>query len=320
MYSHGSSARVGVGRSGPGGRNYRPPKPKKNINGLVPPPLKACDCSIQLDIPEYAEVAAIGEEEQCRRLHLCFEGQSLNERKQSLSNTEKALRSEFGVHLVVPGRNQKGPLAVVGKSIQQALPAVDYLMDRLILESSNNSGTGSTDESSSLPFLKGRITRNVKDPNDVAISGRFFLRQNDSSNENRAQESIRLQPYWLFESDSWNVMVCPLSLPNTANATSPAPASSGEARPLEEVQQGHQNAITEALQISFDNLRFRIGNASLSELDIFLHPPPTSRLKSAVPQQKVFATGDPSGACIQALYQEIRQTRVVFPKATTAQI
>uniref|UniRef100_A0A7S0TBN1 Uncharacterized protein n=1 Tax=Pseudo-nitzschia delicatissima TaxID=44447 RepID=A0A7S0TBN1_9STRA len=284
MYSHGSSARVGIGKRGHGGRNYRPPKPKKNNEELVPPPLKACDCMIQLDIAEYAE---LGQEieQQRRRLHLCFEGNTLGKRKTSLKNTEKTLRSLFGVHLVVPGRNQKGPLALAGKSIQETLPAVDYLMQRLVLEENTNSDNDSTNSDSR--FLLGRIMRNVKDPNDFVLSGRFLQQRNHLSSDET--EMIHLQPYWLFESDSWNAMVCPLSLPRNQ--------TSGESN-----SQDEQQAIAEALQIGFDNLRFRLGNAALSKLRIFLHPCTTSL------PPKAFATGDPSTA--NSLYREIRQTKV----------
>lgn len=306
MYSYGSSARIGVGKRGHGGRNYRPPKPKNNDPSvLVPPPLKACNCMIQLDITEYAELAP-EIQQQRRRLHLCFEGRTINERRKSLADTEKALRLGFGVHLVVPGRNQKGPLAVVGKTIREALPAVDYFMQQLVL--GNN-----TSNASPTNFLTGRIMRNVKDPNAVVLVGRFRQqpRQNESlSEENHNEDIFRLQPYWLFESNSWNAMVCPLSLPPNPIGDTPTPDNNDEGNSQTPVEQ-EQKAISEALQIGFDNLRFRIGNAALSALDIFLHPPPGTMNMPP----KAFATGDPSNNSIHELYRELGQTRVALPKA-----
>jgi len=257
---------------------------------------------VQLDIPEYAELApvvVVEEQQQRRRLHLCFQGRNSQERKKSLSTTEKALRSGFGVHLVVPGRNQKGPLAVVGKSIQETLPAVDYLLHQLVLE--NNA-------------LTGRIMRNVKDSNDVVLSARFHLQRMQSSiasNDNADEDFFTLQPYWLFESDSWNAMVCPLSLPQSRTGNTSSTNNNDENKNLQHPDE--QKAIAEALQIGFDNLRFRIGNAALSTLNIFLHPPPGTTTM----QPKAYATGDPSNNSIHALYREIGQTRVSLPKATS---
>lgn len=365
MYRHGSSARVGVGKRGHGGRDYRPPKQKNDPSKLVPPQLKECSCMVQLDVLEYSEVAVAavvgrtstptGEEEQQqpqgRRLHLCFEGSSLDQRKKSLKNVEQVLRSGFGVHLVVPGRSQAGPVAVVGKSCKDTLPAVEYLMHRLVLTGNNdnnnnnfsmNSSNNRDDESQTPPtdftevsssspsFLKGRIMRNVKDPNDVVLSGRFLQQQpqpnhhhhrlvsqqqessfcpctNENTNndgDDSDDDGIHLEPFWLFESESWSIMVCPLTLPSLPK----------------QQQQQIQTAIVEALQVGFDNLQFRLGNTALSELDIFLHQPPSSASPPnsntnanviVTPPPKAFASGDPASACIQTLYREILQTRVV---------
>ena len=322
MYSHGSSARVGVGKRGHGGRNYRPPKEKKDPSKLVPPPLKECNCMIQLDVPEYAELAPVVEradrtrttqrEEQQqeeqeqqspqrRRLHRCFAGRTLKERQASLRSTEQGLRSGFGVHLVVPGRNQTGPLAVVGKSYRETLPAVEYLMHRLVLAS---------EEETEAPFLRGRIQRNVKDPNDVLLSGRFL--QHQQQTQQHAEENTTsyyyLQPYWLFESDSWNTLVCPLTIQALPSANTA------------EAAQVQQTSIAEALQISLDNLRFELGNSALSELDVFWHPAPNPKNAAAVAAapQKAFCAGDPSSQGIAALYRAIRTTKVVLPPEAAA--
>lgn len=319
MYSHGSSARVGVGKRGHGGRNYRPPKEKKDPSKLVPPPLKECNCMIQLDVSEYAELAPVVErttqreeqqqEEQQqspqrRRLHRCFAGRTLKERQASLRSTEQGLRSGFGVHLVVPGRNQTGPLAVVGKSYRETLPAVEYLMHRLVLNSS--------EEETEAPFLRGRIQRNVKDPNDVLLSGRFFQHQQQTQQQQHPEENTTsyyyLQPYWLFESDSWNTLVCPLTIQELPSA------NTAEAAHVQ------QKSIAEALQISLDNLSFELGNSALSELDIFWHPAPNPKNVTAVAAapQKAFCAGDPSSEGIVALYRAIRATKVILPSEAAA--
>lgn len=316
---------------------------------------------VQLDVLEYSQIAGggggvvegatpsipTGEEEQHqqpqgRRLHLCFEGSNLNQRKKSLKNVEQVLRSGFGVHFIVPGRNQAGPVAVVGKSYNETLPAMEYLMHRLIVTAGNNNdGVSSnhnnrddddetqvppadvTEASVSSPsFLEGRIMRNVKDPNDVVLSGRFLQQpqtmlnhhhrlvsqQEESSfcpsnienndGDDSDDDVIHLQSYWLFESESWSIMVCPLTIPSLPE------------QQQQKQQTQSQTAIAEALQVGFDNLRFQLGNAALSQLEIFLHTPPNDTIVAPSPP-KAFASGDPASTCIQALYREILQTRVV---------
>jgi len=276
---------------------------------------------VQLEIPEYAQPAAVvegssvgGEQEQQqqpqRRLHLCFHGSSLSQRQKSLRTIEQSLRSKFGVHLVVPGRKQVGPLAVVGKSYKETLPAVDFLMRRLVLDRNiNREDENNASSSSPLLCLNGSVTRNVKNPNETVFSGRFWQppQHTSQSNGETGDDGTYLQPYWLFESDNWNVMACPLTM---APTTSPA-LETTKAPPVQQQQvQQQQTAVAEALQIGFDNLRFRLGNAALSELEVFLHPPPLSPSK-ALP--KAFAIGDPTAAGIRALYEEISQTRVNLP-------
>ena len=388
MYSHGSSVRIGVGKRGHGGRNYRPPSDNNKKRGddpnkLIPPPLKECNCLIQLDVPEYAEIASssvsvsasssnsnhnnqssgTGGVPPSRRLHLCFEGSTLDKRRKSVREIEKKLRSEFGVHLIIPGRNQRGPLAVVGVSHRETIPATAYLMKRLIFDdpptnsssssSSSNAATtastsaaaaGTNNTSSSIVFfLTGRIQRNVKDPNDVVLSGRFFQHQRLSQQQqmDAAATQFLLSPYWLFESASWNVMVCPLTSPtlqqhqqrkssitplstvsgdeksrSSSMTQSSSPSSSSSMTKQEETS----TMILEALQTCVDNLRFRLGNLALSELDIFLHPSPPS-LRSP---ESAFATGNSTtqapnnhqlqhSAPILAIFEEIRQVRVTLP-------
>jgi hypothetical protein len=384
MYSHGSSVRIGVGKRGHGGRNYRPPPDNNNKkrgddpNKLIPPPLKECNCMIQLDVPEYAEIASSSVSVSAsasssdhnnqssvtggvppRRLHLCFEGSTLDERRKSVREIEKELRSEFGVHLVIPGRNQRGPLAVVGVSHRETIPATAYLMKRLIFDdpstsSSSNAATtattsaaaGTNNTSSSIVFfLTGRIQNNVKDPNGVVLLGRFFQHQRLSQQQQMdVATQFLLSPYWLFESASWNVMVCPLTSPTiqqplqqhqqqhqqSGSSMTPLSTVSGDGNSSSMTQSSSSSSMTKqeetstmilaALQTCVDNLRFRLGNLTLSELDIFLHPtPPSLRYP-----ESAFATGNSTTrapnnhqsqhpAPILALFEEIRQVRVTLP-------
>ena len=85
-------------------------------------------------------------------------------------------------------------------------------------------------------------------------------------------------------------------------------------------QEESSTMILEALQTCVDNLRFRLSNLALSELDIFLHPSPPS-LRSP---ESAFATGNSTtqapnnhqlqhSAPILAIFEEIRQVRVTLP-------
>lgn len=225
---------------------------------------------------------------------------------------------------------QGGPLAVIRRSYRDAIPATAYLMKLLILnnnsDSSYNDGDGDTSPSL---FLTGRILRNVNDPKDLVLSGRFVqqnsrvpLRRLPTTDDDK--DAVHLQPYWFFESDSWNIMVCPLTLPpspreqnDELNAYSSEDDASKKTPALSHLKD-QQAAVADALRLSIDNLRFRLGNAALSKLDIFLNQPfiPPSKKENdsedgmALPA--AFAAGNPSGG-IAALYREIRQTRVFLP-------
>jgi len=320
MFSYGSSARVGVGRRGPGGREYKPPKDrKKDPSKLVPPPLKHCDCMIQLDLPEYAALPREDEREGtngqttvARRLHLCFEGATIRERTSSLRTVEQALRSGFGVHLVVPGRKQTGPVAVAGKSYRETIPAVDYLLQKLVLPNTQNAN----DERQSVGphSVSGRILRNVKDPSNVALEGRFFQQTKQIQSATPVTETndfeFHLEPYWMFENESWNILACPLEPPTMHSDTH------WEESSMSSSTTAVNDAIARALRLGLDNFRFRLGNAALSELDIILAPPHALNVSSP----KAFAAGNPTAQTIQALYQEIQRTRVVLSEFDTKSV
>jgi hypothetical protein len=263
MYSHGSSARVGVGKSGHGGRNYRPPRPRRDPNA-TPPPLKECACLLQIDLQEYAAKSP--------RVHLAFGG------REALQRLESQLRSHCLVHLVVPGRKQAGPIAIVGKTYQEALPAAAWLLSRLQLE---EEGTTT---------LEGRMQRNVKNPQDVAIAGRWhYLRTTQDSLSDDSSSRHNIQPYWLFQSESLSVMVCPLSLAmddfyEDEDGTSESvniEATTDNIR-NEDKNDDTPYPLMVTLKTCVDNVIFRLGN--LNGLDVFVQDYPPMALCAGIPQ------------------------------------
>jgi hypothetical protein len=265
MYSHGSSARVGVGKSGHGGRNYRPPRPRRDPN-TAPPPLKECYCLLQFQIQEYATPAAV------RRNHDCFGG------REALQDLEGQLRSQCLCHLVVPGRKQSGPVAIVGRTIQEALSAAAWLMRRLIL-----------------PVLEqhvpGQIQRNVKDTRDAAIVGRWCVIIRP---ETEGTEEF-VGPSWLFQSPQWNVMVCPIRIddPTTSESShnemkEDIPSDSAN-MPINESDGSMEDDESSSLPLlstmkaCVDNVLFRLGN--LQNLHMFVHEYPPMALALGKPEQ-----------------------------------
>mmetsp|Transcript_19608 Transcript_19608/g.29095 ORF Transcript_19608/g.29095 Transcript_19608/m.29095 type:complete len:245 (-) Transcript_19608:51-785(-) len=204
MYSYGSSARAG-GKRGHGGREYRPPKSRKDATA-TPPLLKECSCLLQFDLPEYATTST-------RRRHTAIGGR---ERLQSL---ETELRSRHQVHLVVPGRNQKGPVAIVGASYRQAFPAAACFLKSLTPPS----------DTSTIP---GRIKQHVQDPNDIIIEGHW--------NVPLATKHL----HWVFRSARWSILV--FFLPSSTNDLSNDSAS-------------RERKMLEMLNTCMDNVTFSTG-------------------------------------------------------------
>lgn len=177
MYRHHSSARVGVGKRGHGGREYRPPRPRKDPNS-IPPALKECSCLLQIDIPEYLQSQPSG------RVHVSFGG------REKVQECERFLRANCCVHLVIPGRKQGGPVAIAGRSHEETLPAATYLLSKL--------------QSMTTEALEGRIQLNVKNVQAPTISGIWRCRQLESSDDG----SDPPRPICIFESEKWNVLTC----------------------------------------------------------------------------------------------------------------
>jgi hypothetical protein len=309
MYSYGSSTRVGVGKRGHGGRNYRPPPDRKNNGDLVPPPLKACSCLLQLDIPEYMKECDVQGTEsdnehatstvnslERRRTHMCFPGETIEERRKSMQHLSKRIRSKFGVHLQIPGRAQRGPVAIVGKSYRDAIPATAWFLQKLVLPLDG-------DDVNSVVHVTGRIQRNIKDPNDVVLEGKWRPTSLQGLQE---VENTHLQPFWLFQSDVWSVMACDLLTATKSGPSSPCVADASEPKD-----------ILGSLQICLDNFQFQIGSHGLHGLDIFLHnlfdndtkAKGNDGSKTKHPAWSMaFAAGHPEK--VNPLFQEIRQIAI----------
>jgi hypothetical protein len=308
MYSHGSSARIGVGKRGHGGRNYRPPPDRHNKGSgdLVPPPLKACDCLIQLDLPEYLQEAGIVASDiigaadttassNRRRMHWCFPGDTLEERRQSVLRSEKQIRTKFGVHILIPGRLQRGPVTIAGTSYQDTIPATAWFLEKFVV-STRDTRTGSAiGEPGS---FTGRIQRNVKDPNDVVLEGewRRALPQEPSYEGKNGP----VQLFQLFQSDTWTVMAC--------NLMACSKYSSGD------IKQSESMDFLEHLQTCVDNLKFRLGSSGLQEIDLFLRRLPAYENQSQHQRKQgeewsmAFAAGHPSK--MHVLVQEVAQVMI----------
>ena len=126
MFSYGSRAGV-TGRCGHGG-NQPPRRPNRrrteNTNEKTPPPVKQCDCIIQLRVEEYCEPTENDEPRQ----HTSF----IQGRK-GMENCKKILRRTYGVHLLVPGKHQKGNISILSQSHEQAIPAVHWLLSQMTI-------------------------------------------------------------------------------------------------------------------------------------------------------------------------------------------
>lgn len=148
MYSYGSSSRVATGKGGHGGRNYRAPPERKDPNS-TPPPMKQCDCLVELDIPEYAAPQQEG------RTHVAFGG------RESMQAATKIMRSMYCCHLEVPGRNKGGPVGIVAQTLHKAIPACYYLIQQLAL-------------AENMHHIQVRIHKNVKQTAQGPIEGILY--------------------------------------------------------------------------------------------------------------------------------------------------
>lgn len=236
MYSYGSSARVGVGKQGHGGRPYRPPR-KTRDPSAVPPPLKECSCLVEMHLPEYSSPQPNG------RQHECFGGRQVMERSQH------ALRSDYQVHLMIPGRNKEGPVSLVAKTYREALPALAFLFEKLIVEDP----------------IRGRFHRNVKDSSIPVLEGIFPPKPQPSIHDDESN----ISPFWLFESASLSVLTCSLLSNRSRDSTSETTYEGDQSSSATDVAV-QDRAM--ALQTCLDNIVFRLGKEAIGALDIFLDP------------------------------------------------
>ncbi|KAL3941384.1 MAG: hypothetical protein SGBAC_004241 [Bacillariaceae sp.] len=266
MYGHHSSARVGVGKRGHGGREYRPPRPRKDPNS-TPPPLKECSCLLQIDIPEYLQAQPTG------RLHASFGG------REKVQECERFLRANCCVHLVIPGRKQGGPVAIAGRSHEETLPAATYLLSKL--------------QSMTTEVLEGRIQLNVKNVQAPTITGRWRCPQMASSDDG----SVPPRPICIFESEKWNVLTC-MWKPSDPTVDIVTEEAAAETSDDTELNHGSSSAsqfnekiddtddkwtpFLEILRICVDNVILRAGN--LPGLFSFVHDFPPMALVCGDPR------------------------------------
>lgn len=232
MYSYGSSARVGTGgKRGHGGRPYRPP-PDRSKQDATPPPLKQCDCLIELDLAEYARPVANNNSEDNnggggrQRVHETFGS------RQAMERTVKYVRSVFLCHLQIPGRNQGGPVALVSSSVEAALPACQYVMQQIVLSNNNNNNDETSDFSAT-----ARIHPNVKS-NLPVVTGTLY-KVNSSLGYLFRQHQQEQNSQTPSSSNKWCVAVYQMTPAENADESSSSPSQ------------------LESLQICMDNLRFR---------------------------------------------------------------
>jgi hypothetical protein len=247
MYSYGSSARA-TGKRGHGGRNYRPP-PERKDPSCTPPPLKECSCLILLDIAEYQSLEPTG------RLHMVFGG------RETMQHRETFVRSEFTVHLVIPGRKQAGPIAIAAQTYRQALPAVAWLLQRL----------------QGVDSVPGRIQTNVKNVQDPGVSGIWTKPSNNSDRK----------PYWLFQSETWSVLGCPLLLEN-------------------DNEESRMNMLA-LLQTCVDNAKFRLGSV-VNQVNIFTDPQACTAFGAGDHQQALVLYEEAQKALVDAQHNQEQKT------------
>lgn len=236
MYGHHSSARVGVGKQGHGGRNYRPPRPRRDPTS-TPPPLKECSCLLQIDIPEYQRTQSAG------RTHASFGG------RDTVHEYERFLRGTFFVHLVIPGRKQQGPVAIAGKSCEETIPAASYLLSKLRQPQEISLG--------------GRLQLDVKTLQEPTIEGSWHR---PSLGDAGTAETIMVRPFWLFQSPSWSCLVCPLKTTNESNDDTVG--SNNDSCPTESLNAPSLSLLRSCVE----NVTFHEGN--LQFLSVFLHDYP----------------------------------------------
>jgi hypothetical protein len=162
--------------------------------------------------------------------------------------------------LIVPGRNQAGPVAMAGTSYRDVVPAVDYFMKQLVVPSTSSSARAMEERDGMV--LNGRVQCNVRDPKEPIWEGMFRIQGRPHRPSQQLQQS--LEPYWVFQNRndnlceaSWNVMACELLLLPSSPSTAWTTTAS--------------TTILEKLQVCIDDIKFQMGNRILEEMDVFFH-------------------------------------------------
>ena len=193
MYtSYGARSAAGGGKRGHGGRPYRPPPDKKDRSTKKPPPLKHCDCLIEMDVEEYLKTSG-------QRTRVSTFGS-----RQAMERTVRHVRNTFQCHLQIPGRNQGNPVALVALSLEVAIPACYYVLQQFIPENDRP--------------LVARIHPNVKThapiiagllykPSSSDPCGRLFVQQPQQSTFNNTAATDT--------SISWSVAYYRMADPST---------------------------------------------------------------------------------------------------------
>jgi hypothetical protein len=263
MYSYGSSARAEVGRKGHGGRPYRPPPKKRrdDQHSMQPPPLKECSCLVELHLEEYREPQPV-----LGRHHVCFGG------RQAMEQCERIVRSNYGCHLMVPGKKQPGPVSLVAKTYREALPALAYLMEHMQMHHHP--------QREETIILGVRFHRNVKDERDHVLEGTIPMpiinsqqqQQQGSASSNSQRVTI---PYWLFQSPTWSVLACNLLVANLDSDNNNNNNNNDVKHNKSTVRDSSYGLVQDrvtTLQTCFDNWEFQLGKEHVGKLDIFVDP------------------------------------------------
>lgn len=196
-----------------------------------------------------------------------------------MERCQRILRSQYQVHLMVPGKKQIGPMSVISKGLHDAIPALAWLLENINTECN----------------IEGRVYRDVSEGRDSALRGIFPCPMHS---QDEGEPSSLPQPFLLFQSPTWVILACRLHFDR-------------EDSPENEKEPGQpdDNASPErvagdsvsAMQTCLDNIVFQLGREAVRKLDIFVDSY----------QEYAFAVGDPGQADV--FRKEI--TTALFDKA-----
>lgn len=239
MFSYGSSARAGVGKSGHGGRPYRPPPERRDPNE-TPPPFKECMCLVEIYAPEYNYTEPLG------RRHIFFGG------REQVEHCQRILRSKHHVHLMVPGKKQMGPISVISRSLSDSIPALAWLFENLLVEGDNN--------------IEGRIYRDVRQGRNNVLQGHFLNRTQSQYDSTSGESSFLSQPFSIFQSSTWVVLACKI---NSGGDACSAYENERDQADRDSLNRKAGDCVS-VMQTYLDNIVFQLGREALGTLDIYM--------------------------------------------------